>query len=74
MEGHSFDIYTDVYSAALALGLHAPALVLIDLTQRNKEITAFLESLATNQLLNSLKSRYLGKERPFRQGITTFDV
>lgn len=42
------DAFNDAYSLSLALGLHPPRVVIVDLEEKNKEREAFLRSLASN--------------------------
>jgi hypothetical protein len=55
IQGYAVETYKDVNSAALAIGLHFPAVVVLDLTDKSRENVAFLRSLASNPELSEVK-------------------
>jgi len=63
VQGCSIDSYADAYSVGLAIGLNRPAVVIIDLTDKNKERLALLRNLTSNADLSSVHFVAIGASR-----------
>jgi excisionase family DNA binding protein len=61
MKGYSVDSYSDIYSASFALGLRQPAVVIVDLKDKNRERPAFLRRLVTNPNLAETRIIVIGE-------------